>query len=243
MKATAALSLLATIASLECAQAAPVQDRSLSARADSAWNPPSNISAALDSVWSHTMSTYSGDPLTFKNYGYDHIIDTKGNVQYCVRWDSVKSVTAAQRTSIASQLQKMYQKWVTKALAGFDGFPYSDVNVTVVGWATNNTALLEGSTDGVTVYSDTADVDGIPECDPACGRAIHYADGDYSGCAGGDAARYGKQLLPPLTLVRRTKKKMANAKQTSPSGSPTAWTTAPAATAATGASRSASATC
>ncbi|EOD44173.1 hypothetical protein GTA08_BOTSDO03612 [Neofusicoccum parvum] len=174
----------------------PVSRRQTSStNSSSTWSPPSSMSAALDSVWEHEMSTYGGDPLTFKNYGYDQIMETKGNIQYCVRWDSTKSVTAAQRASIATALQKQFTKWVDAALKGFDGFPYEEVKVSVVGWATNNTALLEGaSADGVTVYSSTADDAGIPECDPACGRAIHYADGDYSGCAGGDAARYDVSL-------------------------------------------------
>ncbi|KAH6658689.1 hypothetical protein BKA67DRAFT_635775 [Truncatella angustata] len=161
----------------------------------SAWDPPSSLTTGLDEVWAHEMSTYGGDPLTFKNYGYDHLIDTKANIQYCVRWDSTKSVTAAQRASIETALQKQYNKWVEGALAGFDGFPYTTANVKVVGWATNNTALFEGTVaDGVTVYSSSPDVNGIPECDPACGRAIHYTDGDYSGCTGGDAARYDVSL-------------------------------------------------
>lgn len=35
----------------------------------STWDPPSSLSAALDEVWEHEISTYGGDPLTFKNYG------------------------------------------------------------------------------------------------------------------------------------------------------------------------------
>ncbi|KAK7733551.1 hypothetical protein SLS57_000566 [Botryosphaeria dothidea] len=172
----------------------PPVSRRAAGNSTSTWDPPSSLSAALDEVWEHEMSTYGGDPLTFKNYGYDHLIDTKANIQYCVRWDSKQTVTAAQRTSIEKALGTMYNKWVSSALAGFDGFPYDSVNVKVVGWATNDTSLLQGSTDGITVHSTTADDAGIPECDPACGRAIHYTDGDYSGCKGGDADRYDVSL-------------------------------------------------
>ncbi|KAL0257119.1 hypothetical protein SLS55_007929 [Diplodia seriata] len=224
MKAATALPLLAALA----AQAHPIQgsheessgickfDRAstlklrstvenlpVSKRAGSnatTWSPPSSLSSALDSVWEHTMSTYGGDPLTFKNYAYDHIMDTKANIQYCVRWDSKKSVTAAQRTSIETALSKMYNKWVSAALTGFDGFPYESVNVTVSGWATNDTSLLEGDTSAYTIHSSTVDVNGVPECDPACGRAIHYTDGDYSGCAGGDGDRYDVSLWLSDTL-------------------------------------------
>ncbi|EMR65466.1 putative cellulose-binding family ii protein [Eutypa lata UCREL1] len=122
------------------------------------WEPPSNLSTALDEVWEHEMETYSA-PLEFLNWGYG--------------------------------------KWVDLALVGFDGFPHAGVNVTVVGWAATGASLLlegDGTGDGVPVYTDTRDADGIPECDPACGRAVHYADGDYSGCAGGVAARYDVSL-------------------------------------------------
>lgn len=157
------------------------------------WDPPSDLVTPLEEVWDHEISTYS-DPLGFMNYGYDHLMDTQANIQYCVRWDSAQSVTAEQRASIETALSRSYNKWVEGALAGFDGFPYSTANVTVSGWATNNTALLEGDmAPGVTVHS-TADDDGIPQCDPACGRFFHYTDGDYSGCSGGDAARYDVSL-------------------------------------------------
>ncbi|KAI1848597.1 hypothetical protein JX265_011549 [Neoarthrinium moseri] len=160
----------------------------------SAWQPPSSISAALEEVWEHEMSTY-GRPLEFKNFGYDHLMDTQARIQYCVRWDSTQVVTAEQRDKLETALQRQYNKWVEGALAGFDGFPYSTANIKIVGWATNNTALFEGNvTAGVTLYSTTTDVDGIPQCDPACGRAIHYVDGDYSGCTGGNAARYDVSL-------------------------------------------------
>ncbi|ETS86137.1 hypothetical protein PFICI_04162 [Pestalotiopsis fici W106-1] len=157
------------------------------------WDPPSSLATALEEVWNHEISTYS-DPLAFMNYGYDHLMDTEANIQYCVRWDSAQSVTAEQRASIETALQRQYNKWVEGALASFDGFPYTTTNVKVTGWATNNTALLEGDiADGVTVHS-SSDTDGIPQCDPACGRYFHYADGDYSSCSGGDAARYDVSL-------------------------------------------------
>lgn len=157
------------------------------------WDPPSSLATALEEVWNHEVSTYS-DALGFMNYGYDHLMDTQANINYCVRWDSTQSVTAAQRASIETALQRSYNKWVEGALAGFDGFPYTTANVKVTGWATNNTALLEGEiADGVTVHS-TADADGIPQCDEACGRFFHYTDDDYSGCVGGDTTRYDVSL-------------------------------------------------
>lgn len=48
------------------------------ARADTTWNPPAELVQGLKEVWDHEMSTYGGDPLTYKNYGFDQIMANKG---------------------------------------------------------------------------------------------------------------------------------------------------------------------
>jgi hypothetical protein len=48
-------------------------------RADTTWNPPSQLVTPLQQVWDHEMSTYS-NPLGFKNYGFDQIMANKGYV-------------------------------------------------------------------------------------------------------------------------------------------------------------------
>lgn len=37
------------------------------------------------------MATYS-DPMGFKNYGFDQVIAGRGQINYCVRWDSNQKV-------------------------------------------------------------------------------------------------------------------------------------------------------
>jgi hypothetical protein len=138
------------------------------------------------------MSTYS-DPMGFKNYGFDQVMAGRGKINYCVRWDSSKKVTAAQRKQIAAAVSRSYNKWIA-GLAGFDGFPYKTVDVKVVGYAVRDRSLLEGDTSGLDIYT-TKDGDGIPECDPRCGRFFHQ-DGDYSQCSGGASRHYG--MCPPL---------------------------------------------
>lgn len=113
-------------------------------------------------------------------------------IQVCMRWETTStSITAAQRTAVEEAVGKMYNKWIAW-LAGWDDFPYSSVPVTVVGWATSNTALLQGSTSGVDVYN-TVDEGGIPQCDPRCGRFFHQ-DHNYSSCPGGSARHYDWSL-------------------------------------------------
>ncbi|KAI3331371.1 hypothetical protein F4824DRAFT_294479 [Ustulina deusta] len=154
------------------------------------WSPPSNLAAALEEVWEHCMSTYS-DFWGFKNYGWDQIHATGGKINVCVRWESDTTVTEAQRAKVASVYATQYQKWFAW-LYGYDNFPYSDVEVNVVGWAVKKASLLQGSTADITVYTDT-DADGAPQCAEACGRFFHQ-DSNYNSCPGGDDAHYDHSL-------------------------------------------------
>ncbi|KAI0555264.1 hypothetical protein F4679DRAFT_159962 [Xylaria curta] len=156
----------------------------------SGWNPPSNLAGALKEVWDHCMSTYSNF-WGFKNYGWDQIHATGGKINVCVRWESSTAVTEAQRAQVASVYAAQYQKWFSW-LYGYDNFPYSKVDVNVVGWAVRDKSLLQGSTSGITVYTDK-DADGIPQCAEACGRFFHQ-DNNYNSCPGGASAHYDHSL-------------------------------------------------
>ncbi|KAJ4265347.1 hypothetical protein NW762_004632 [Fusarium torreyae] len=156
----------------------------------SGWNPPSDLAKPLKEVWDHEVKTYS-DALGFKNYGWDQVIAGKGKLNVCVRWESSAKVTAAQRTQVAEGLQQSYSAWM-KWVSGWDNFPYADVKINVVGWAVKDKSLLEGSTEGLDIYTDK-DADGIPQCSEKCGRFFHQ-DGDYSSCPGGAERHYDNSL-------------------------------------------------
>ncbi|KAF5011798.1 hypothetical protein FDECE_2088 [Fusarium decemcellulare] len=164
--------------------------RNRPAKRQSGWNPPSDLTTPLKEVWDHCLETYS-DALGFKNYGWDQVIAGKGQLNMCVRWESSESVTAEQRTQVAEALQESYNKWF-KWVSGWDNFPYESVKINVVGWAVKDKSLLQGSTDGIDVYTDT-DAEGIPQCAESCGRFFHQ-DGDYSGCSGGADRHYDQSL-------------------------------------------------
>ncbi|KAL3418129.1 cellulose-binding family ii [Phlyctema vagabunda] len=162
------------------------------AKRETTWNPPSDLVKPLADVWNHTTATFAnGDYLSFKNSGYDIIMAGKGKLNYCVRWDDDTSVTEAQRTAIATSLQVNVKLW-TDHLTGFMGWPYDNVSVSVVGWATKDKSTIEGSTTGLDIYT-TVDGSGVPECDPRCGRFYHQ-DGDYSTCPGGADRHYDVSL-------------------------------------------------
>lgn len=81
-------------------------------------------------------------------------------------------MTEAQRAAIEVSLQKNVRKW-TDNLTGFMGWPFPVVTSTVVGWAARDKTLLEGSTAGIDFYT-TKDSEGVPECDPRCGRFFQW---------------------------------------------------------------------
>ncbi|KAK7219924.1 hypothetical protein V2G26_007927 [Clonostachys chloroleuca] len=157
----------------------------------SGWSPPSDIASPLQEVWDHCINTYSNGLYSFKNYGWDQLMATDGKINMCVRWESSASVTEAQRTQIATAINTQYQQWF-EWLYGYDNFPFSKVEVNVVGWAVSDASKLEGSTDGIEVYTDK-DAEGIPQCAEGCGRFFNQ-DGDYSGCAAGADKHYDQSL-------------------------------------------------
>ncbi|KAH6689523.1 cellulose-binding family II [Plectosphaerella plurivora] len=163
------------------------------AKRQSGWNPPSSLVSPLKQVWDHCLATYSGGLFGFRNYGWDQLMASSsgGSVNLCVRWESNTPVTEAQRAQIATQANKQYQKWFSW-LYGYDGFPYSNIPVRVVGWAVRDRNLLQGSTSGLDIYTDV-DGEGIPQCATACGRFFNQ-NGDYSRCPGGASRRYDQSL-------------------------------------------------
>lgn len=160
------------------------------------WNPPANISEALAKVWSHQESTYgNGDLYAFKNYLWDQIMAAQGDINYCVRWESDTPVTAEQRDQVQVQLQRQFQLWMnamTENGQGWNGWPYPQVNVEVVGWAVTDRNLLKWDDNSVDIY--VGDIgEGAPQCAPPCGRFFHQ-DNDYSGCPGGAGHHYDMSL-------------------------------------------------
>jgi hypothetical protein len=173
--------------------ASPSTSSSAPAPADP-WSPPSNLVAPLAKVWEHEEATYS-DLYGFRNYGWDQLMAGTGTINYCVRWDSAASVTAAQRDAVEATLQRQYQKWMDQMLdngQGWNSWPYKNVSVNVVGWAVRDRSQLTWTDNSVDVYVNDINED-APQCSAPCGRFFHQ-DGGYSGCAGGKAHHYDHSL-------------------------------------------------
>jgi hypothetical protein len=156
----------------------------------SGWNPPANLVTPLNEVWAHQEATY---PVlyTFRNYGWDQVFANRGFINYCVRWDSSATVTAAQRDQIHAQLGRQFKKWMD-VMAGHNNWPYADVPVRVVGWAVRDRNQLQWSDNSVDIYVNNIR-ENAPQCSEPCGRFFHQ-DGNYSGCPGGAARHYDMSL-------------------------------------------------
>jgi hypothetical protein len=123
----------------------------------------------------------------------DQRMANNGSINYCVRWNTALTFSAANRTKPKAALQRSLSSWV-ETLVGFEGFPLTEANVGVVGYAVKDRTLLEDDTSGLDVYT-TTDADGVPECDTRCYRGAHLDDTQgLASCPGGEESRYDISL-------------------------------------------------
>lgn len=159
------------------------------------WNPPADLEQPLGEVWDHVESTYP-DLYGFQNYGWDQVMaNGNGTINYCVRWDSSEPVSADLRDRIHANLDRQFGKWMDTMVEGGQGWnawPYTDVEVNVVGWAVRDRNTLQWDDDSVDIYVNDINED-APQCAESCGRFFNQ-DGDYSNCPGGAARHYDMSL-------------------------------------------------
>jgi hypothetical protein len=148
---------------------------------------PEAYQSSIEWVWNNRMMK-EGTP-NFKNLIYDQIYAGDGTINYIVRWQSSKNLTLEQRKKIADMLSCQVNNW-TKKLKGYDGWPYDEVTVKVVGWAcANSSQILDKQSDEI-IYTDYI-TDELSKGDPnipaklpsapsGLSRAEHYWDSNYS---------------------------------------------------------------
>ncbi|WP_320068600.1 cellulose-binding domain-containing protein [Micromonospora sp. RTGN7] len=154
------------------------------------WSPPANLVTPLNEVWAHQESTYN-NLYGFRNYGWDQVFANRGYLNFCVRWDSSATVTAAQRDQIHAALSRQYKKWMD-VMAGHNGWPYGDVPVKVVGWAVRDRNQLQWSDSSVDIYVNNIR-ENAPQCAEPCGRFFNQS-GQYPNCPGGAGHHYDQSL-------------------------------------------------
>ncbi|MFC8849878.1 MULTISPECIES: cellulose binding domain-containing protein [unclassified Micromonospora] len=154
------------------------------------WNPPANLVTPLNEVWAHQESTYN-NLYGFRNYGWDQVFANRGYLNFCVRWDSSATVTAAQRDQVHATLARQYRKWLS-VMAGHNGWPYNDVPIKVVGWAVRDRNQLQWSDNSVDIYVNNIN-ENAPQCSEPCGRFFNQ-NGQYPNCPGGASHHYDQSL-------------------------------------------------
>jgi hypothetical protein len=156
------------------------------------WAPPAQYVQPLAEVWSYTTGRQR-QWQTFRDFEWDKILNGRGTLDYCVRWESNATVTAAQRDRVHVVLEQQYNKWMaamTENGQGWNGWPYPQVRINVVGWAARNRNLLQW-TDGTPVYTGTV-LEGAPACPQSSGYTISLWL--TAGMAGGTGGNWGQRV-------------------------------------------------
>ncbi|GMG15496.1 unnamed protein product [Phytophthora fragariaefolia] len=146
-------------------------------------NPSAYISTAdVSWVWTQRMSKYVPQ---FKNYIFDQLVNNKGKLSYCVRWDSTNKLSKSVASKFEAMLNRQFKAW-NEWLIGYDCWPFEQIEVKIVGWATRDASLFDWTDDSLgTIYTGEKDSGGVPQCPEACYKHKDFAaNADTSGCKG-----------------------------------------------------------
>ncbi|KAG3196942.1 hypothetical protein PC128_g7241 [Phytophthora cactorum] len=138
--------------------------------------------ADADWVWTQRMSKYVPQ---FKNYIFDQLVNNKGKLSYCVRWDSTNKLSKTVASKFEAMLNRQFKAW-NEWLIGYDCWPFETIEVKIVGWATRDASLFDWKDDSLgTIYTTEKDADGVPQCPEACYKHKDFAaNADTSSCKG-----------------------------------------------------------
>ena len=125
---------------------------------------------------------------------YDQIVAGNGTLKYVVKWQSKQTITLEQRKQLQTVLETAVNDW-TDWLVGYENWPYTHVNVQIVGWAVLDQNCLLDLQPDETVYTTTIPADTsyitdgnmavseLPTLEPIGDetryRYIHWADQSY----------------------------------------------------------------
>ncbi|CAM4503361.1 dockerin [Paenibacillus macerans] len=148
---------------------------------------PASLRPSIEWVYKNRM--LKENSVGRKNLIFDQIFAGKGTINYVVRWQSAKNLALQQRQDIERMLGRQLNNW-TKHLKGYDGWPYGDIPVKVVGWAVANPAQILNKQPNEIVYTQTI-VDELSKTDPripaalpvapsALSRFDHFTDPNYA---------------------------------------------------------------
>lgn len=146
-------------------------------------NPNSYVTTAdIDWVWEHTLSNFT--PI-YTNWAFDQLVTSNGSLNYCVRWDSKQKLSKSVAAKFEAMLTRQINLW-NHWLVGYDCWPFSKIEINVVGWAVKDKSLFDWSDDSLgTIYEGVLDEDGSPKCPDECSKhRDQAASADTSACKG-----------------------------------------------------------
>lgn len=148
---------------------------------------PANYKSSIEWVWNNRIVKEGSTKR--KNLIFDQIYAGNGTLNYVVRWQSNKSVTLQQRKNIAKLISNQINNW-NKHLKGYDGWPYDEIKVNVVGWACADASLILDKQSDEKVYTDYIHDDlsnsnssipsKLPVAPSELSRFDHFQDANYS---------------------------------------------------------------
>ncbi len=148
---------------------------------------PENIWKFVDWVWQNRQSSGKLDDIVrSRNLIFHQIIDGRGELNYCVRWESANSLNKKDRQKVEPMLNRMINAWV-KELVGYEGWPYDTVKVHIVGWAADNASKFPDAGSDEKVYTGYT-IENAPTCPTDCSRPLHYYEkknDQYGSCTMG----------------------------------------------------------
>ena len=165
--------------------------------------PPAEMKETIDITWTEMTGGFSGKQgargsqraiQKYPSWALDHVMWSKGSLNFCVRWDSEEPVTPALRDQVADHLQRGVNAWFS-ALSGYDCFPFASIKTNITGWATRSRATFQWSDDSLVPLYINQLSGGAPDCPDACSRNAHQS-GDYQfpQCTGGFDKRFDQEV-------------------------------------------------
>ena len=155
---------------------------------------PSDLKPYVEFVWEKIMSPSSSDApngegsYIKQNLILDQIYRNNGSINYCVRWQSSRQITLQERQAFAVLLSEIINDWA-KHLIGYDGWPFNEIDVKIVAWATSDASLILDKQDNEVVYtsyshdglsdSDAAIPAKLPNAPDECSSELHYTNKNY----------------------------------------------------------------
>ena len=147
---------------------------------------PQDYKESMDWIWQNRILDEKSTER--RNLIFDQIVAGKGTLNYVVRWQSYQTLTYEQRQKMETMLYNQINAW-TKWLVDFEGWPYKEVKVNIVGWAVINDSIILDKHDDEIVYT-TCSTDSLhndhseipaelPYAPTELSRADHFADSSY----------------------------------------------------------------